>query len=251
MPVALQHVPETGATANRSTERQPKAWMLAASRFPASKCSAPSPADTRLLLSRFEAHFNLGFHFDGVAALDRGLITKLRPRHTLTELRAGFEFRDLPFRVDDDFATEPFPPRAPKGARVERSGPQSEERVVYPPRRRLRGRPSPRPRRLSSVPRRAALRRRAGRSRVTRNTGLAGYRFTLAHKSETSASIASKGQAAPGHPDNTLAACLERIAVLALVGIANLVNGLLRIDALGNILASRGSTSTAVLRNRR
>ena len=28
-------------------------------------------------LSGFEAHFNLGFHFDGVAALDQGLITKL------------------------------------------------------------------------------------------------------------------------------------------------------------------------------
>src|SRR5208283_203743 len=32
---------------------------------------------SRLSLSRFEAHFNLGTHFDGVAALDRGLITEL------------------------------------------------------------------------------------------------------------------------------------------------------------------------------
>jgi hypothetical protein len=45
-----------------------------------------------------------------------------------------------------------------------------------------------------------------------------------------------KGQPGPSHSDHTLAARLERIAVLALVGIANFVNGLLRIDALGNIL---------------
>src|ERR1019366_3868463 len=45
-----------------------------------------------------------------------------------------------------------------------------------------------------------------------------------------------EGKGAPGRADDTHAARLERIAVLALVGIAKLVNGLLRVDALGNIL---------------
>src|ERR1019366_8348437 len=49
---------------------------------------------SRLSLSRFEAHFNLGSHFDGVAALHRWLITKLRPLHSFTELHAGFELSD-------------------------------------------------------------------------------------------------------------------------------------------------------------
>jgi hypothetical protein len=34
-------------------------------------------------LSRFEAHFNFSVHFDRVAALYRGVITILRPRHHL------------------------------------------------------------------------------------------------------------------------------------------------------------------------
>ena len=74
------------------------------------------PTDDRgSSLARFEAHFNLGSHLDGVAALDRGLETKLRPLHSLTELRAGFERRDFPFRVDDDFATNRSPRGLPKG----------------------------------------------------------------------------------------------------------------------------------------
>ena len=40
----------------------------------------------------------------------------------------------------------------------------------------------------------AALRGVTGRIRVTRNTGLAGYRFTLARKTAACASIASKGR---------------------------------------------------------
>ena len=70
---------------------------------------------SRLSLSRFEAHFNFGAHFDGVAALDWGLITELRPRHTLTELRAGFEVGDLPLLVDNDFAANRSPLGLPKG----------------------------------------------------------------------------------------------------------------------------------------
>ena len=58
----------------------------------------------RSSLPRFEAHFNFGFHFDAMAALDWGLVAKLRPRHSLTKLRAGFELRDFSFRVDDDLA---------------------------------------------------------------------------------------------------------------------------------------------------
>ena len=68
-----------------------------------------------LSLSRFEAHFNLGSHFDGVAALDRWRITKLRPLHSLTELHAGFELSDFPFRVDDDFAANRPPRGLPQG----------------------------------------------------------------------------------------------------------------------------------------
>src|SRR5580658_10497040 len=75
----------------------------------------PQAPESGLLLSRLEAHFHLGFHFDRVAPLNCGLITKLRPRHTLTELRARFEFQNSPFLVDDEFAANRSPRGRPKG----------------------------------------------------------------------------------------------------------------------------------------
>ena len=55
-------------------------------------------APSRLLLSRLEANLNLGSHFDGVAALNRRLITELRPRNGFTELHPGFERSYFSFR---------------------------------------------------------------------------------------------------------------------------------------------------------
>ena len=68
-----------------------------------------------MLLARFEAHFNFGAHFDGVAVLDRGLVTELSPIHGLTELRAGFERRDFSVRADDDLALNGSSGGLPKG----------------------------------------------------------------------------------------------------------------------------------------
>src|ERR1017187_2776868 len=85
------------------------------SRTPRSRGASIGTSISRLSLSRFEARFNLGSHFDGVAALDRWLITKLRPLHSLTELHAGFELSDFPFRVDDDFAANCPPRGLPQG----------------------------------------------------------------------------------------------------------------------------------------
>jgi len=86
-------------------------------RFPTADIRGRAERDpcSEALLSRFEAHFHFRFHIDGVAAPDGGLITKIRPRHSLTELRAGFEFRNFPFLVDDEFATSRPPRGLPEG----------------------------------------------------------------------------------------------------------------------------------------
>jgi len=70
---------------------------------------------SRPLLSRVEAHFHLAIHSDRVAAPGRGLITELRPRHGLAELRAAVELRNLAFLVDDDFAASRSARGFPKG----------------------------------------------------------------------------------------------------------------------------------------
>src|SRR3984957_575569 len=67
------------------------------------------------LLSRVEAHFHLGIHSRRVAALDRGLIAELRPRHRLAELRAAVQLRNLTFLADDDFAASRSAPGFPQG----------------------------------------------------------------------------------------------------------------------------------------
>ena len=67
-----------------------------------------------LLLQWFEAHFHFRSNFDGVPALDRGLIAELGPRHNLAELCAGFKFSDLSVRVDDEFAARGAPFGLPK-----------------------------------------------------------------------------------------------------------------------------------------
>ena len=74
--------------------------------------------------------------------------------------------------------------------------------------------------------------------------GLAEYLFTLRAKPRLR-SDCIKGQVAPGHRDDTLAACLERIAVFALVGIANLLDGLLSLTP-STIYSSPWTISAAV-----
>jgi len=80
------------ATGTGSPPKPAHAYGPSSTRRPSGRCVADAhrgPRQPGELLSRIEAHFNLGAHLDGVAALDRGLITELSPRHSLTELRAG------------------------------------------------------------------------------------------------------------------------------------------------------------------
>src|ERR1035438_8080774 len=98
---------QAGDSARRGTQM--------GSRTPRSRGASLGTSISRLSLSRFEAHCNLGSHCDGVPALDRWLITKLRPLHSLTELHAGCELSDFPFRVDDDFAANRPPRGLPQG----------------------------------------------------------------------------------------------------------------------------------------
>src|ERR1017187_7273648 len=114
-----QRLAQCASTGKMSSYRPaPERGERLPTRPPISTAASMGTSSSRLSLSRFEAHFNLGAHFDGVAALDRRLITKLRPRHSLTELRAGFELGDFPFRVDDHFATDRSPRGLPKGCRL-------------------------------------------------------------------------------------------------------------------------------------
>jgi hypothetical protein len=78
------------------------------------RCSRFAILPTRTispLLSRVEAHFHFGIHSRRVAALDRGLITELRPRHGLAQLRAAVELGNFAFLVDNHFAAG----RSPRG----------------------------------------------------------------------------------------------------------------------------------------
>src|ERR1700683_5634584 len=96
---AAEQNTSTGSFMIRPLSRNPGhpiRWLLARTRTTG---AASSP-----LLSRVEAHFHLGIHFDRVAALDHGLIPELRPRHRLAELRAAVELRNLAVLADDDFA---------------------------------------------------------------------------------------------------------------------------------------------------
>ena len=123
-----------------------------------------------------------------------GLITELRPRHGLAELRAAVELRNLAFFVDDDFAAGRSARGFPKG-RGQDGGTLDQESALF-------------------VRRNGDFRRFLVRGLgifllfrgiggagtgwiwVTRNTGLAGKRFTLARKLLEYESVTSK--ASPG-----------------------------------------------------
>src|ERR1035437_348187 len=211
----------------------PRAWMTngrtGGSRTPRSRGASIGISISRLSLSRFEAHFNLGSHFDGVAALDRGLITKLRPLHSLTELRGAFQIGDLPFRVDDHFATNRSPLGLPKGCGL--NGRTRNQKSALFIRRnsdfgdvlllhrgvflRLRGSG-------------AAVRSCNGPYPRNQEYGPGGMPFHRGAQNGGLRVDGIEGQAGPGHGDDTLAACLERVGVLALIGIPNVVNRPLR-----------------------
>src|ERR1700693_1629574 len=159
---------------------------------------------TMLLLSRVEAHFHLGIHSDRVAALGRGLITELRPRHRLAELRAAVELRDLAFLVDDAFAASRSARGFPKG-RDQHRGALDQESALF-------------------VRRNGDFRRvlllGSGVLRLFRRIGGAGSGLDPGHQEYGPGGIAFplgsqsrdgplrhiKGKSGPGHPHDTVAA---------------------------------------------
>ena len=213
--------------------------------------ATPTNRRTRPSPSRFETHFNLSSHFDWVAALDRRLIMKLRPRHGLTELHAGFELRDFPLGVDDDLATNRSAGRLPQGGSLNRRTLNQKSALFI----RRNGDFGDR-----LLPDRGGFLRFRGNGVTVRGSHRpyprdqeyrpGGIPFHSRSQKRRIPIDSIKGQAAPGHPDNTLAARLERIAVLALVGISNLVNAFCAWTPSATYSVP-WTTSTAVRKNRR